>query len=229
MCDQLEDVEAPQEAQVISSKTRQVSLLLKFPSIKSWPDTELNSSCSLDATGLNPVICEGMSLVNDNPGSCRAGLEEFRSISNRSGVCSRLEHEFVGKPGRSQQLFTSPVLIPFPVSALPPINRTTHHPSGKYRRTISGIFFWFSSRIAMAKGSVSFDTSTIGGAFMLFVVSLPLLISRKFLRLPELQRSGPQHSCTLIFCHVRSCASLVVGYFLVGIACRLLTGLVRVA
>jgi len=54
LCDQLEDVEAPQETQVTSSKTRQVSLLLKFPSFNSWPDTGMNSSRFLDATGLNP-------------------------------------------------------------------------------------------------------------------------------------------------------------------------------
>ena len=45
---------------------------------------------------------------------------------------------------------------------------------------------WFNSRIAMAKGSVSFDTSTIGGAFMLFTVNLPLLVSKEFVELPEL-------------------------------------------
>jgi len=43
----------------------------------------------------------------------------------------------------------------------------SYHPSGRYLRTIKGIFFWFSSLIAICKGSVSPSKSTRTGAFML--------------------------------------------------------------
>lgn len=35
-----------------------------------------------------------------------------------------------------------------------------------------GIFFWFNSMMAISKGSVSPDVSTIDGAFMLFMISI---------------------------------------------------------
>ena len=46
-------------------------------------------------------------------------------------------------------------------------NNPAHHPSGRYRRTIRGIFFWFNSFMAICRGSVSPSRSTSTGAFML--------------------------------------------------------------
>lgn len=42
-----------------------------------------------------------------------------------------------------------------------------YHPSGRYRLTMRGIFFWFSSLMAICKGSVSPSRSTSTGAFIL--------------------------------------------------------------
>lgn len=42
-----------------------------------------------------------------------------------------------------------------------------YHPSGRYLRTTKGIFFSFSSLIAICSGSVSPSRSTSTGAFML--------------------------------------------------------------
>lgn len=44
----------------------------------------------------------------------------------------------------------------------------TYQPSGRYRRTTSGIFFSRSSLMAIWRGSVSPSRSTRTGAFMLF-------------------------------------------------------------
>lgn len=43
----------------------------------------------------------------------------------------------------------------------------SHYPSGRYRRTIRGIFFSRNSLIAICRGSVSPSRSTRTGAFML--------------------------------------------------------------
>jgi len=70
-----------------------------------------------------------------------------------------------------QQLLASPVLVPIHCQPLahPRSNPTpAYHPSGRYRRTIRGIFFWFNSFKAICKGSVSPSRSTSTGAFMLY-------------------------------------------------------------
>ena len=45
--------------------------------------------------------------------------------------------------------------------------QSSYHPSGRYRRTTKGIFFSWSSLIAICRGSVAPSMSTRTGAFML--------------------------------------------------------------
>lgn len=107
--------------------------------------------------------------------------------------------------------------------------KRSYHPSGRYRRTIRGIFFWLSSLIAICSGSVSPSKSTRMGAFWLFSINCRSRFNGDaFISLPDLQGPRSQNSCALILCHIRCRRSLVIGDLFVGITGRLLDILIRI-
>lgn len=96
-----------------------------------------------------------------------------------------------------------------------------HHPSGRYRRTIRGIFFWFNSFMAICRGSVSPSRSTSTGAFMLHrtYVSQGDFKPHRFRRYrnaPNLQSSGAEHTRALVLGQVRGGRALSIGNLLLA-------------
>lgn len=98
----------------------------------------------------------------------------------------------------------------------------TYYPSGRYRLTMSGIFFSRSSLMAICNGSVSPSKSTSTGAFMLFDILLALVR----LRTTPAHSSSPSKDIAYLICKARVPRIRARSYFVMyGVVLRSSSGI----